>query len=353
MNLVYDFLIALPFLYFGLLAIAFGNWMLMKRPRGKDRPCFEVMIPARDEEANIAKVIVPLVGNGVRVTIYDDDSSDRTAQIAEECGALVMRPQQPLPDGWTGKNNACHQLSLVSTESWTVFLDADTIPANDFVPRLSAFLRNCDPDTHVISGFPKMLPGKGIEPAYLTWVSWILLSTNPFGLVSRLRLGHNRFTNGQFSAWRTACLHQVKPFECVKSEILEDVRIGRLLGKLKIHVEVIDMSEILSVQMYRNVKEAINGMSKNSGDIMGHPVASLLLVALLLFIAWGWLLWGGYGLSILIVLLAGKLVTDRAVGSPLWVFLFAPFTITAGALTILRSMHWKRKGKVEWKERTY
>ena len=56
MNLVYDFLIALPFLYFGLLAIAFGNWMLMKRPRGKDRPCFEVMIPARDEEANIAKV---------------------------------------------------------------------------------------------------------------------------------------------------------------------------------------------------------------------------------------------------------------------------------------------------------
>jgi hypothetical protein len=52
-------------------------------------------------------------------------------------------------------------------------------------------------------------------------------------------------------------------------------------------------------------------------------------------------------------LLAGKLASDRAAGAPLWVFLFAPLTITAGALTILWSTLLKRKGRVTWKGRTY
>ena len=341
------------FVYVGLLGIGFGNWMFMKRPRGKERPCFEVMIPARDEAENIAKVVMPLTKSGVRVTVYDDDSSDNTAKIAHEHGALILKPTGPLPDGWTGKNNACHQLSLTSTSSWTVFLDADTVPSDTFAERLSAFLCHCDTDTKVVSGFIKMIPGRGIEPAYLTWVTWILLSTNPFALVSRTRLGHNRFTNGQFSAWRTDCLHEVKPFEQVKSEVLEDVKIGRLLCKLKIRTEIVDMSEILSVRMYRDVHEAMRGMSKNSCDIMGSPFGSVLLAVLLLWIGLGWVSWGSYGIVILPFLLAGKLVTDRTVSAPLWVFIFAPLTITAGAFTIIWSTLMKRKGKVTWKGRTY
>ena len=341
------------FVYVGLLGIGFGNWIWMKRPKGADRPCFEVMIPARDEADNISNVVAPLVKSGVRVTVFDDDSSDDTAAVAMKHGALILKPKGSLPEGWTGKNNACHQLSLVSTSSWTVFLDADTIPSDKFAERLSAFLGRCDAETKVISGFAKMIPGRGIEPAYLTWVSWILLSTNPFALVSRTGWGHNRFTNGQFSAWRTDCLHQVKPFEQVKSEVLEDVKIGRLLCKLKIHTEIIDMSDILSVKMYRDIHESVRGMSKNSCDIMGNPIASVLLALFLFWIAFGWLSWSIYWPFILPMLLAGKLVTDRAVRAPLWVFLFAPFTIAAGGVTIIWSTFLKRKGKVTWKGRTY
>jgi glycosyltransferase involved in cell wall biosynthesis len=353
MELVSVKLWLLPFIYFGMLGIGFFNWVWMKRPHGKDRPCFEVMIPARDEANSIAKVVAPLVKSGVRVTVFDDESSDGTAAIADATGAMVLKPKCPLPTGWTGKNNACHQLSLVSSSSWTVFLDADTVPSENFVERLSAFLRKCDPETKVISGSPKMIPGKGIEPAYLTWVSWILLATNPFALVSRTGKGHNRFTNGQFSAWRTDCLQEVKPYEVVKSEVLEDVKIGRLLHKLKVRVEIIDMSEILGVKMYRDVYEAVQGMSKNSCDIMGNPIGSILLAVFLLSIAWSWLFCGMFGFPLLALLCAGKLVTDRSVGAPLWVFLFAPLTISAGALTIIWSTLLKHKGRVTWKGRTY
>lgn len=340
-------------IYLTMMGVAIGNWLLIKRPRGSARPNFEVMIPARDEALNMERVVTPLVVGGVRVTVYDDESTDETASIARDSGAKVLHPKEPLPQGWTGKNNACHQLSLVATESWTVFLDADTIPSKEFVPRLSAFLHNCPTDISVVTGFPKMIPGKGIEPAYLTWVSWILLATNPFALVSRTKMGHNRFTNGQFSAWRTNALQEIKPFEAVKSEVLEDVKIGRLLHKLKQQVEVIDMSEILSVKMYQDVRTAIDGMSKNSGDIMGNAIQSILLSALLVIIAWGWLWFGYYGLIVYGILVLGKLVTDRAVGAPLWIFPIAPITITAGALTIIRSLIWKRKGSVVWKGRNY
>ncbi len=129
--------------------------------------------------------------------------------------------------------------------------------------------------------------------------------------------------------------------------------IGRLLGSQRIRVENINLTGILSVRMYKDVKEAINGMSKNSCDIMGNPFASIGLIILLLLIAWGWLFCGIYSLPLLMILMLGKLVTDRAVGAPLWIFLFAPLTITAGALTIVRSMHWKRKRQVHWKGRIY
>ncbi len=347
------FVIFLGLIYVGMLCIATGNWILMKRPAGVANPCFEVMIPARNEAENIATVVRPLIESGVRVTVFDDESTDETSSITQSLGGGVIRPTHLLPEGWTGKNNACHQLSLVTTEQWTVFLDADTIPTKNFVSLLSAFLQSCDPEIQVVSGFPKMVPGKGIEPAYLTWVSWILLATNPFGLVSVTGKGHNRFTNGQFTAWRTECLQQVKPYEQVKSEVLEDVKIGRLLGSQRIRVENINLTGILSVRMYKDVKEAINGMSKNSCDIMGNPFASIGLIILLLLIAWGWLFCGIYSLPLLMILMLGKLVTDRAVGAPLWIFLFAPLTITAGALTIVRSMHWKRKRQVHWKGRIY
>ena len=347
------FVIFLGIIYVGMLGIATGNLVLMKRPKGVGETCFEVMIPARNEAENIGTVVYPLIEGGIRVTIFDDESTDDTAGIAQQCGALILRPKESLPVGWTGKNNACHQLSMVAIEPWTIFLDADTIPSENFVTRLSAFLQNCDPCIQVVSGFPKMVPGRGIEPAYLTWVSWILLATNPFGLVSATGKGHNRFTNGQFVAWRTDCLHLVMPYEQVKSEVLEDVKIGRLLGSQNIRVENINLTGILSVKMYKDVKDAVNGMSKNSCDIMGNPVASLFLVALLLVIAWGWLFCGYVGVPLFAMLLLGKLVTDRAVGAPLWIFPFAPFTITAGAITIIRSMVWKQKGKVAWKGRTY
>ncbi len=107
--------------------------------------------------------------------------------VAAAAGARVLRGGE-LPAGWTGKNHACHRLAQAAAEDsparWWVFLDADVYPEPGFLGGLVQHLERHRPP--VLTGFPKGLPGRGIEPLFLAWVGWILLATNPFALVSRL-----------------------------------------------------------------------------------------------------------------------------------------------------------------------
>lgn len=340
-------------LYGGLVLIAVSNWALMRRPDGSAPICLEVMIPARDEAKTLPLALPPLIQAGARVTIFDDESSDGTGTIAASLGASVIHPSESLPAGWTGKNRACFELSKASTAEWVIFLDADTIPSPTFVSAMSSFLRSRPDSVKVVSGFPQMLPGRGIEPAYLGWVPWILLAANPFGLVATSGKGHGRFTNGQITAWRRETLIDVNPFETLKSEILEDVKIGRLLAKRGDLVEIANLSEILKVRMYWTVREAIDGMSKNSADIGGSILGSSCFAIYLAFIGWAWIFCGKLGILFLACLIASKIVTDRIVKAPAWTAPFIPITCLAAAFTVFRSIVWKRKGAVKWKGRTY
>lgn len=64
------------------------------------------VIPARDEAECIARAVRGLRGQkfngGLSIIVADDESSDRTAEIARESGAQVVRVS-PRPAGWKGK----------------------------------------------------------------------------------------------------------------------------------------------------------------------------------------------------------------------------------------------------------
>jgi glycosyltransferase involved in cell wall biosynthesis len=333
--------------------VSLTNLVLMRRPKGSAPCCFEVMVPARDEEANLARLIPLLVGGGCRVTVFDDASKDATAEVARGAGAEVIVGGSDLPAGWTGKAWGCSRLTLEAREDWVVFLDADTIPSPGFVPALSAFLGDLDPATGVVSGFLRMIPGRGPEPAYMNWVSWILLSTNPFGLVARAGFGHNFFLNGQFSAWRRETLVEIKPFDQVRGEILEDVKIGRLLARIGVKTEIVDMSRLLSVAMYKDLGSAIQGMSKNSADIAPGWFGCVLFAAILCLFGFGWVLAGSLWWHFLIALLASSLPIVFISRTPLWAVPFLPLSLLAGAITVVRSRSLKSLGRITWKGRSY
>lgn len=331
-----------------LLLVAALNWLLMRKPKGESPVCFEVMVPARNEAANLPHLIPVLVSQGISVTVLDDNSEDGTADIARSLGAKVIESKEEPPEGWTGKNYACHRLAAASKADWVVFLDADTTPMAGFGPRLAAWLKSTD--AKVVTGFAEMAPGRGLEPFYLGWVPWILLATNPFGLVTATGRGHNQFTNGQFSAWRRTTLLEVEPYSKMRSEILEDVKFGRWLAKNKVKVDTLNVSEILRVRMYTNLGEAWRGMSKNSAEIAGSAVGSVVLALFLIFVAWAWTFTNPW---LLVTLVSSKFITDRIVKQPIWTFLFAPLTVTMAAATVIASLIKKGQKARTWKGRTY
>lgn len=351
--------VALWVLY-GLFAfVALTNRLLMRRVGAvaPDPAAFAVLIPARNEAANLEELVPSLTGQGIRTYVYDDGSEDATAEVAARHGATVLRGAGHPPEGWTGKNHACHRLAQAAAEDfpgdWIVFLDADVRVSPDFGPALGSFLRRVGPRTPMVTGFGTMRSGHGIEPLFLGWVGWILLASNPFGIVARTGMGHNRFTNGQFGAWRTDLYAKLWPHEAVRDRILEDVLIGRLLARERVRVEVADLTRILTVRMYETWRQAFDGMSKNSYEIAGSSAGTLALAAFLLFAGWGWTLMGAAALWGLALFTFSGLLVAWTARTVVWPVLFMPILATIGAVTMVRSAVWHRRGAVHWKGRTY
>lgn len=344
---------------YGLLAlVGFLNLVLMRRPgRRTGGPKLAVLIPARDEEANLRRLVPALANQGAKVYVFDDESADQTASVAKAAGATVVRPCEPLPKGWTGKNRACHELAKAVSEDsdaeWLLFLDADVRPEPDFLDAMRDLCATAGKRCGVITGIPTILPGRGVEPLFLAWVGWIILATNPFGLVSKTRMGHNRFTNGQVHCWRADVYTRLWPNGRVKGRIMEDVMMGRLLAKEGIPIETANLTAVLSVRMYETWRETLDGMSKNAFEVANNVPGSILLALLMFAFGWLWLAAGPLLPWALGLFVLSGLEVALIARSPLWPMLLMPLIPTLGGFTILRSTHWRVAGKTTWKGRTY
>jgi glucosyl-3-phosphoglycerate synthase len=93
-----------------------------------------VVIPAKNEQRTVAGVVsaidrslvrqVPLVDE---IVVMDSDSTDATAQIAAQAGAIVYRASEVAPSAgsFAGKGEALWKSLLVTKSDLLVFIDAD------------------------------------------------------------------------------------------------------------------------------------------------------------------------------------------------------------------------------------
>jgi len=120
-----------------LVVIALSNWHTLRRlgsyPDPTRWPRVSVLIPARNEEANIGPCVRSLLAQeypDLEVFVLNDHSTDRTGAILAEIQAADARLRvlsgQELPQGWLGKHWACHQLGQAATGDLLLFTDADT-----------------------------------------------------------------------------------------------------------------------------------------------------------------------------------------------------------------------------------
>lgn len=101
-----------------------------------------VVIPALNEEKAIYNIVkrVPrkIEGEKVEVIVVDNNSSDRTAELARKAGARVVSEKE------RGKGNAMKTGVKNSLGNKIVFLDGDGTYPPELIPELVGLLNKCD-----------------------------------------------------------------------------------------------------------------------------------------------------------------------------------------------------------------
>ncbi|MFZ4464857.1 MAG: glycosyltransferase [Bacteroidales bacterium] len=234
-----------------------------------------VLIPARNEEANIAQLLTDLGEQNhpnLEIIVFDDESEDQTLTLVysfvEEDSRFHLIRSEGLPSGWLGKNNACHQLAQKAKGKYLLFLDADVRISRDFVGRFLDFTMR--KKLKLASIFPKQIMFSIGEKLSVPLMHFILLSLLPLMLVRKSKFVSLSAANGQCMLFEAAYYHEILPHQLLKAEKVEDIRIAQLYKSHHQQIACLTGETGIQCRMYQSFDQAVNGFSKNIRAFFGN-----------------------------------------------------------------------------------
>jgi chlorobactene glucosyltransferase len=351
--------------------IALSNALLLRRmnrfPPAASSPKVSILVPARDEEESVGPCVQSLLAQDYgdfEVIVLDDGSKDRTPAVLAGLKADRLRVLQgrPLPSGWNGKTWACRQLADAARGDLLLFTDADTV----FQPETIRLAVNTMEALHAdlltaITANRVLTLG---EQLTVPFVPWSLLSLLPL-IITRLLPRSAVFTtaNGKFMLFRRQVYDAIGGHDAVKDDATEDIAIARSARRRGYRWRLLDATPLVSARMYRGLRDAVAGFSKNLFAVFNYRVLVALFV-------WVWLLtitWlpiVGVAAAVAVgkamplapaatIVLAGGiwLLASLKFGLPWHLFLLGPAIVTVSAFVGLRAMVLVLTGRAEWKGR--
>lgn len=252
-----------------------------------------ILIPARNEEHNIARLLGDLVESKdahVEILVLDDDSDDQTAAVvsrfAKQDSRIQLIQSSNLPAGWLGKNFACYSLSKQARGDHFLFLDADVRLKGEMIRSSVDWMKQ--KNMGLLSIFPKQEMHTVGEKITVPIMNYILLTLLPLPLVSWSKYTSLAAANGQFMLFESSVYQDLNPHEKEKGNKVEDIAIARYYKSNKISVACLLGEDSIQCRMYDGYSDSIKGFSKNITEFFG---GSLVIAILFWFITtWGFIL---------------------------------------------------------------
>ncbi len=191
-----------------------------------------VLIPARNEADCIAKTMLSLnqQGRNLNIILIDDGSTDNTAAIAKDTSQqnLIVVSGKPLADGWTGKLWAMQQGSQYVKTRYVLLLDADIDLKPGFICSLFAKVKHKNYDLASVMVQLRMQSfwEKLLIPAFVYFFK--LLYPFKLGNSPRSRIA---VAAGGCILLKTAKLHEIGGFETLKSALIDDCTLAKLIKR--------------------------------------------------------------------------------------------------------------------------
>lgn len=326
------------------------------------QPRVTVILPARNEEANIHQAVRSLAAQTLPVEIVavDDDSSDRTGEILDELarefpGVKVLH-NRDLPDGWTGKNHACWLGAQRATSDWLLFTDADVRHSPQAVEAGLALAS--EHGAELVSFSPHQVMRTWWERAVITIIYLRLAALYPYWKVNDPGRP-DAAANGQWLLISRRVYENIGGHSAVRQEIVEDVALARLVKLAGNRIRFSPAGDLAQARMYRSFSGMWEGWSKNlfllhSPWRMGAFLTIIIPVLFWMAVLMGW---GQIAAGAMAGLIAGHFTVGGYFTwrkfSPVNVLLLFPGLHLLSALMLSSWIHHRWFWKVTWKGRSY
>ena len=335
-------------------------------PMSAVNPAVAILIPARDEEAAIARCVrAALASRGaeIEVIVLDDASSDATAAIVRALAAtddrlrLVQAP--PLPAGWNGKQHACFVLASCTTKPNLLFIDADVVLAPEAAARLAP-----PPGLDLVSGVPRQLMGSLAEAMVIPMINMLLLGYLPLGLARRDDRPALAAGCGQMMMVRAAAYRAADGHRAIRTSLHDGLKLPRSFRAAGLKTDLVNGADLGVCRMYAGAGALWAGFLKNATEGLARPVA--LPVWTVLLVGGHVLPWlmlasssgegasrGLLAIACLLPLIA-RVVQSRCAREPLHAVLLHPFGVLAMLAIQWTALVRRALGRrTDWRGRAY
>jgi chlorobactene glucosyltransferase len=248
-------------------------------------PFVSVLVPARNEERNLDACLASLAGQNYpnyEVIVLDDRSSDRTWEIIQRWASASPRIRGErggdLPQGWVGKNFACHQLFKHAAGELLLFTDADTVHSPESIRAAVTAMEQSHAD--LLSLLPRLRLESFWEKVVMPMLHFVTFGFLPFPLVHLTGSPKLAMANGQFMLFRRSAYERIGGHEAVKDALVEDVWLARRIKQFRLRLRVMDGRQLLETRMYTSFREIWNGFSKNLFPGFSFSLTSIIAVML-------------------------------------------------------------------------
>jgi glycosyltransferase involved in cell wall biosynthesis len=317
-----------------------------------------LLVPARNEAHNLERLIPSLLAQtapNLEILVLNDRSEDDTAAVLERFADPRLRvlTGQDLPEGWLGKNWACHQLSQAATGAVLIFTDADTLWQPFTAEAIARHLEDGD----ALCAWAAQEVTDPISRLIQPLQQWSLLAFLPLFFVPWRMFAVAVAANGQCLAFTRACYQKIGGHQAVRRSVIEDMALARSVKKHGGKFLLYNGANAISTKMYGSSQEAFAGYAKNVYPAFGASRAAFFAAMglnLLLYVL-PWLLlpfWDLAPVAIFCSILA-RVISDWKNRYDLFWTLLHPFGILVWGLIGLESLRRFEAGKVVWKGREY
>jgi hopene-associated glycosyltransferase HpnB len=264
-------------------------------PLADECPTVTAIIPARNEEEMLPHTLPTLLRQEyprLTVVLVDDNSSDRTAAVAQEIAASLPPPKaslcivkgELLPPGWVGKMWALSQGVPHATGDWLLFSDADILYPPGMVGALVSCARRNERDMVSLMAqlSTRFFWEKLLIPAFLYFFKLLY----PFHAVNDPKRDTAAAAGGCIFI-RKEALEAAGGIAAVRDALIDDIALARAVKSHKKNIMLLTAPDLLSRRTYTRLYEIWRMVTRSAFTELKYSYLRLIGCVLAMGFAFG------------------------------------------------------------------